>query len=126
MTETESESLTMCAYYSLVFDVLEPKPVGLPDPDELIQNDGGEKFSGAFPGLEHAANVQVDVVHGAVSLFHLLRQFRVSFEQLLVDVLKFLHPGQFKVRPDLGLERGNVVTECGYTVSLPQGLRIYA
>lgn len=72
-TETESESPTTCAHYSLVLDVLEPKPVGLPDPNELIHNDGGEQFSGAVPGLEHAANVQVDVVHGAVSLLHLLR-----------------------------------------------------
>lgn len=88
--------------YSLVLDVFKPKPVGFSDPDELVHNYGGEQLPGAVLRLQHAANVQVDVVDAAVGLFQFLRQLRVTLEQLLVDVFERLDAGQFEIRSDLG------------------------
>lgn len=93
----------------LVFDVFEPKSIGFPDPNELVQYDGCEQFPRTVLGLQHATDVQVHVVHATVGFFQFFRQAWMPLEQFLVDVLELLHPRQFEIRPDLRDERIEVI-----------------
>ena len=70
-----------------VVDVLEPEAVGVADARELLFDDGGEEGAGTVRRLEHAAQVDVDVVQIlAVEFGQPLEELRLAVGQRRIDV----------------------------------------
>ena len=66
--------------------VLEPEPVGVPQPLELLLDDLGEEGAGTVHRLQHSAHVEVDLVQGFVQHREVAEQLGVGLVQRRIDL----------------------------------------